>query len=125
MHKSFLITGAFIAALSVLLGAFGAHYLKNVLSIDGLQIFESAVRYQFYHAFALIIVGLLYKDFGGKYLNYSGKFFIAGIILFSGSLYILCAASTMRWIGAITPLGGLCFIVGWSLIVVGVFKTLD
>ena len=122
MNKKFIAAAAFIAALAVILGAFGAHALKEKLSPENLQTFETGVRYQFYHAFALLAVGILYKDFSGKLLKCAGTFFICGIILFSGSLYVLSAVQSMKWTGAITPFGGLCFIAGWVLLGFGVYK---
>ena len=122
MNKKFITTAAFVAALAVILGAFGAHALKEKLSAEQLQIFETGVRYQFYHAFALLTVGILYKDFSSKLLQWAGTLFICGIILFSGSLYVLTGVQSMKWIGAITPFGGLCFIAGWVLLGTGVYK---
>jgi len=116
MNRNFLIAGALLAATAVICGAFGAHFLKTRLTIESLQTFETAVRYQFYHAFALLIAGMLYKDFASGLLKWAGYFFGTGILLFSGSLYVLCGVQNMRWIGAITPLGGLCFITGWLLL---------
>lgn len=120
MHKGFLKTAALLGALSVMLGAFAAHGLKKILTGDDLQIFETAVRYQFYHVFALLAVGILYKEFPGKLMAWAGKFFIAGIILFSGSLYLLCYVKynqlPLNWLGAITPFGGAAFIAGWVLL---------
>jgi len=118
MNKKFLTTGALFGAVAVIFGAFGAHFLKTKLAAESLQTFETAVRYQFYHAFALITVGILYKEYPGKLLQWSGNFFISGTILFSGSLYILCALQSVKWVGAITPFGGLCFITGWILLAV-------
>ena len=127
MHKRFLKVAALTGALSVALGAFAAHTLKNNISADALAIFETAVRYQFYHVFALLAVAVLYKEFPGKLLLWSGKLFITGIILFCGSLYLLTAIkasglSGYNWIGAITPFGGLCFIAGWLCLFMGVTK---
>ena len=126
MHKNFLITASLLAGLSVLLGAFAAHQLKQVVAADVLQIFETAVRYQMYHALALFITGILYQSFPVKQLRWAGNLFIAGIILFSGSLYFLCFIKHQNisalWVGAITPLGGLCFIAGWVLLALGVVK---
>ena len=126
MHKGFLFTAALLGSLSVAAGAFAAHGLKQILSPDTLQIFETAVRYQFYHVFALLVTGILYQNFPGKLLGWAGNLFIAGIILFSGSLYLLCCVKhlqlNMLWIGAITPLGGLCFIAGWILMGLGVVR---
>ncbi len=113
--------------LSVLLGAFAAHTLKQVLSADNLQVFETAVRYQFYHVFALMATGILFKEYAGKLLKWAGYLFITGFILFSGSLYLLCyvkhAGMAMTWIGAITPFGGASFIAGWCCLFLAVIKS--
>ncbi|MEO8721032.1 MAG: DUF423 domain-containing protein [Ginsengibacter sp.] len=127
MHKGYLKTAAILGTVSVLFGAFAAHTLKRNISIYALEIFETAVRYQFYHVFALFISGILYKEFPNKYVSWSGKLFIAGIILFCGSLYILTAIKAAvipgyDWVGAITPLGGVCFILGWIFLFFGVAK---
>lgn len=117
MNRKFLITGSLAGAIAVMLGAFGAHGLKKILEPDLLQVFETAVKYQFYHAFALIAVGVLSQHFPGKALSWSGRLFTIGIFLFSGSLYLLCFIMHQQinanWVGAITPLGGVCFIAGW------------
>lgn len=126
MHKGFLKTAALLGALSVALGAFAAHGLKKILTVDDLQIFETAVRYQFYHVFALLAAGVLYAAFPGKLLAWAGKLFITGIILFSGSLYLLCyvkySEMPLNWIGAITPFGGVALIAGWLLLFFAVLK---
>ena len=126
MHKGFLKTAALTGALSVMLGAFTAHGLKKILSLDILQIFETAVRYQFYHSFALLAVGILYKEFRGKLMEWAGRFFIAGMILFSGSLYLLSYVKhneiSLNWLGAITPFGGAAFIAGWVFLFLAFFK---
>lgn len=127
MHKGYLKTAAIIGALSVAMGAFAAHTLKQNISAHALEIFETGVKYQFYHVFALLVVGILFTP-GNKLLKWSGILFIAGIILFSGSLYILTAIkasaiSGFDWVGAITPLGGLCFIAGWLCMATSFFKT--
>jgi uncharacterized membrane protein YgdD (TMEM256/DUF423 family) len=126
MHKGFIKTAALLGALSVMLGAFAAHGLKKILTADDLQIFETAVRYQFYHVFALLVVGILYAAFPGKLMAWAGKFFIAGIISFSGSLYLLCYVKynqlPLNWLGAITPFGGAAFIAGWVLLFWAVVK---
>jgi uncharacterized membrane protein YgdD (TMEM256/DUF423 family) len=124
MHKPFIIIAAFIGALTVALGAFAAHFLKAKLPAESLQVFETAVRYQFYHVVAVLATGILYKEFPKKTLQWAGRLFIAGIILFSGSLYVLSIAppKTINWVGAITPFGGLCFIAGWVLMAAGVIK---
>lgn len=118
MHKGYIKTAALLGALSVALGAFAAHTLKGSISDYSFGIFETAVKYQFYHVFVLLIVGILFKEYPGKWLNWAGRLFIAGIILFSGSLYVLAAIKAAvlpgyNWVGAITPFGGLCFILGW------------
>jgi uncharacterized membrane protein YgdD (TMEM256/DUF423 family) len=122
MHKKMISLGALLCAVAVIAGAFGAHFLKTKLTPEALQTFETAVRYQFYHAFALLAAGILYKDYPTKLVQRAGTFFTIGIILFSGSLYILCAVPTVKWIGAITPFGGLCFIAGWLAIAFAVTK---
>ena len=125
MLTSFLRIAAILGALAVVLGAFGAHALKNIVPPRALEIFETGVRYQFYHVFALALAGILYQYFPNKFTYWSGYCFISGIILFSGSLYLLTyAAATnstaFRWVGPVTPLGGLLFIGGWVLLALGV-----
>ena len=126
MHKGFIKTAALLGALSVMLGAFAAHGLKQMLTPDNLQVFETAVRYQFYHVFALLAVAILYKEFPVKLMVWAGKLFIAGIILFSGSLYLLCYVKynemPLNWLGAITPFGGAAFIAGWVMLFWAVLK---
>ena len=127
MYKPFIKTAAIIGALSVALGAFGAHALKEKLPADALAIFETAVRYQFYHVFALLAAGILFKEFQNKWIKNAGKLFIAGIIIFCGSLYLLTTikglnVEGMNWIGAITPLGGIAFITGWICLFSGIAK---
>ncbi|RYY68778.1 MAG: DUF423 domain-containing protein [Chitinophagaceae bacterium] len=125
MHKGLLITAFILGAISVGLGAFAAHSLKAMISDNAIATFETGVRYQFYHVFALLTVAILYKDFPAVRL--SGWLFIAGIILFSGSLYALSILQGMvqpgyKWVGAITPFGGLMFICGWLWMVIAVVK---
>jgi uncharacterized membrane protein YgdD (TMEM256/DUF423 family) len=127
MHKGFLKTGFLLGALSVALGAFGAHALKELLAPLQLSVFETAVRYQFYHVFALLSAGVLYKEFPGKLVFYAGCFFIAGILLFCGSLYALCYVNNAAlpgygWLGPLAPFGGLFFILGWIMMFTAVFK---
>lgn len=127
MHKGFIKTAAIFGALSVAIGAFAAHTLKGSISNYALDIFETAVKYQFYHVFGLLAVGILYSQFPSKTMKWAGYLFIAGIILFSGSLYILTYVKAAvlpgyNWVGAITPLGGLCFILGWIFIFAGLSK---
>lgn len=125
MHKGFLTTAFILGALSVGLGAFAAHGLKELISDNAIATFETGVRYQFYHVFALLAVAIIYKDFPA--VKPAGWLFIAGILLFSGSLYILSTLQGMvqpgyKWIGAITPLGGLLFIGGWLWMFIAIFK---
>ncbi len=126
MHKNFLIIAALLGGFSVLLGAFAAHQLKAIVGADVLQIFETAVRYQMYHALALLCTGMLYQPFPARQIRWAGNLFIAGIILFSGSLYLLCFIRHQHiqalWVGAITPLGGLSFIAAWVLLALGIAK---
>ncbi|MFY8272775.1 DUF423 domain-containing protein [Pseudoalteromonas sp. SSDWG2] len=115
MSQIFLLFGAIFAGLSVILGAFAAHGLKNRLSEYALGVFQTGVEYQMYHALGLILIGILAKL--GMQFNLSGYFMIAGILLFSGSLYAL-ALTGIKWFGPITPIGGLCFIVAWAAMIV-------
>jgi uncharacterized membrane protein YgdD (TMEM256/DUF423 family) len=124
MNIFFIRTAAVLGAISVATGAFAAHTLKSIVTADVLQIFETAVKYQFYHVFALLATGMLYKQYAAKKLLWAGWLFIAGIVLFCGSLYLLCLLKHLypadrSWVGAITPLGGLCFIAGWLLLAAG------
>lgn len=119
MIKLFLLTGSFFCMLSVMLGAFAAHDLKSRLTEYSLGVFKTAAEYQMVHGLALIAVAILIK--WGINLTVAGGFFIAGTLLFSGSLYLL-ALSGMKWLGPITPLGGLCFIIGWVVILVQVAR---
>jgi len=125
MHKGFLRWAAILGSLAVVLGAFGAHGLKQYVTAETISTFETAVRYQFYHVFALLAVGIIYKDLPLKWLRYAGNCFLIGILLFSGSLYILTALKAadtvgLSGVGAITPLGGMFFIAGWVLLLAGV-----
>lgn len=111
--KTFIVIGALAMALGVILGAFGAHGLKSKLTPDLLAVYHTGVEYHLYHALGLILVGILLNQFpqaGG--LHTGGWLLLAGIVIFSGSLYVL-AITGIRWLGAITPIGGLAFIAGW------------
>ncbi len=128
MNKTFLITAACLGALTVASGAFGAHSLRDKVSEYVLSIFETAVRYQFYHVFALLAVGILFQSHNNAWMLWSGRLFIAGIILFCGSLYALTyflanGNENMKWLGAITPFGGLCFVAGWIFMAAGIWKS--
>jgi uncharacterized membrane protein YgdD (TMEM256/DUF423 family) len=115
MDRMFLALGALSALLGVAAGAFGAHSLRERLSTDMLAIFETGARYQMYHAFALIAVAWALTRWPGGLLMTSGWLFVLGTLLFSGSLYLL-SLTGVRWLGAITPLGGVAFLAGWFLL---------
>jgi uncharacterized membrane protein YgdD (TMEM256/DUF423 family) len=118
MNRTFLLIGAAFGFLGVVFGAFGAHALRNRLSPDMLAVFETGVRYQMYHALAILIVAAATGHFGNaRLLGAAGWTFTAGVVLFSGSLYAL-ALSDVRILGAITPIGGLLFLAGWAMLVV-------
>lgn len=111
-ERVFFVIGSLSAFLAVTLGAFGAHGLKNRLTPEMLAVFETGVRYQMYHALALLAVAWACTRWPGAVVNASGWLFVAGTVIFSGSLYVL-ALSGVRWLGAITPVGGLAFLGGW------------
>ena len=122
--KKFIVTGALHGFLAVALGAFGAHALKDIVDDYGLDIWETAVQYQMFHATGLLIIGLLMssKLLGEvKQLKLAGIFFNLGILFFAGSLYVL-AVSGIKVLGAITPIGGVLFLAGWVLIIVTALK---
>lgn len=120
-NQTNLIAGAIFMTLAVLLGAFGAHALKKTLSADMLAIYQTAVQYQFYHALGLLAVGIIGLHYPSKWVRLSGIFLTAGIVIFSGSLYVL-ALSEIKTIGAITPIGGVSFVAGWILLAIGIWK---
>lgn len=127
MHKGFLLVASILGALSVGLGAFGAHGLKKVVPPEIVASFETAVRYQFYHVFALLAVGILFEKYPDPFLKWAGNCFIIGIILFSGSLYLLTVMKAtdsvgLTGIGIITPFGGLFFMAGWLLLFFGLIR---
>ena len=118
VSRLFLVLGSISATTAVALGAFGAHGLKNTLTPDLLLVFETAVRYQMYHAFALLIAGILAmssQNLNIRTLELAGWSFVVGTVVFCGSLYTLVLFN-QHWLGAITPLGGLAFIFGWLLL---------
>ena len=124
MDRIFIAIGAVSGCLAVAAGAFGAHALRARLGADMLDVFQTGVTYQMYHALALIGVGILLARFssdGSAWLSVSGWLFLAGSILFSGSLYLLALSGT-PWLGAITPLGGVAFLVGWLALAIGVLR---
>ena len=121
--NTLLITGSVFMALGVAFGAFGAHIVQDMLSSDRFLVYQTGVEYHFYHAIGLLIVGavLLHTENSG-WFSLSGYSFIAGILIFSGSLYVLTLTDT-GWLGAITPLGGFAFILGWVFLGVGIAKS--
>jgi len=127
MHKRFITTGALLGAIAVALGAFGAHGLKKIVSAETVQVFQTGVQYQMYHALALLLTGLLYEKCSQKFAGIAGVLFIIGIIFFSGSLYLLTAGkaaeiSSLDKAGIITPFGGLAFIAGWLFLFIAVMR---
>lgn len=120
--KIFLLLGSLNAMLAVILGAFGAHALKAKLSRELLAVYQTAVQYHFYHALGLLAVGVLMLWLpANTLLKYSGGAMLAGIVFFSGSLYLL-SVTGLRLLGAVTPVGGLCFIVAWLLLAIAVWR---
>lgn len=119
-QRNTLTAGVVLAGLAVAIGAFGAHALRPLLEANArTETFELAVRYQFYHAFAILFCGLLMVNFPSRHLGRAALCFSAGILIFSGSLYTL-SLSGIRALGAITPIGGLLFIAGWFLLLLGI-----
>ncbi len=122
MQKLWLLTGAALGGLSVMIGAFAAHALRPTLEATGrLDTFETAVKYQFYHALALLLVGGLRFFMDDRLLGWAGAAFAVGVFIFSGSLYVLCLSGVRAW-GAVTPFGGVALIVGWVLLLIAVAK---
>jgi uncharacterized membrane protein YgdD (TMEM256/DUF423 family) len=121
VDRLFFVLGSISGFLGVALGAFGAHALKARLDTDLLATFEVGVRYQMYHAFALLAVGWAQTRWPGAVLNMSGWLFVAGTVIFSGSLYML-SLSGQRWLGAVTPIGGVALLAGWLCLAWGVWK---
>jgi len=119
--RLFLLFGAVYGLLGVAFGAFGAHALRSRLTPEMLAVYHTGVEYQFYHAFALLAVGVLITVRPAPALPLAGWCFAAGVLLFSGSLYLLALSGT-RWLGAVTPLGGLLFLVGWGALIRGVWR---
>ena len=119
--RLFFVIGSLSAFLGVALGAFGAHALKARLGADMLGTFEVGVRYQMYHALALLAVGWAHTRWPGTMLTASGWLFVAGTVLFSGSLYVL-SLTGVRWLGAITPIGGLALLAGWLCLALAVWR---
>ena len=122
MERTFLALGAVFAALGVAAGAFGAHGLKGRLSPDMLAVFETAARYQMYHALGLLAVAWAASRWPQPAVTIAGWCMVAGILVFSGSLYVL-SVTGIRWLGAITPLGGLAFMAGWLALALAAWRS--
>ena len=127
MHKKFITTGALLGAIAVALGAFGTHGLKKIVPAETIQTFQTGVQYQMYHALALLLTGVLYDKCYQKFARIAGILFIIGIILFSGSLYLLTAgkaaeSTSLDKAGIITPIGGVAFIAGWLFLFLATIK---
>ena len=124
MAKTFFIIGAILGGLAVAFGAFGAHGLKNIVTPERLETFETAVRYQMYHSLGLLALAWAISHWPeqAKLLAIGGWLFLVGVILFSVSLYAL-VLSGITWLGAITPLGGVAFVAGWLCAVIAVWKS--
>lgn len=121
MHRTFLILGSLSALISVGAGAFGAHLLKERLEPRMLAVFETAARYEMYHALALVAVGLLLIKYPSTAGAVAGWAFVSGTLLFSGSLYLMVFTG-VRWLGAITPFGGTAFMVGWAALMLAAWR---
>ena len=127
MDKQFLSISFILGAIAVAFGAFGAHALREMVDEKAIQTWQTAVHYHFYHLFAIALVGILLKQGEIVWYKRAGYFFIAGIIIFSGSLYTMtllkaAGVTSVNWLGAITPIGGICFIAGWLLLLFGARK---
>ena len=121
MASTWFGTGAVLAALGVALGAFGAHGLKSRVDAEMLTVFETGVRYQLIHALGLLAVGWAASRWPGPLVNAAGSPFVGGVVIFSGSLYVMTLTGA-RWLGAVTPLGGLAFILGWVALALAAFR---
>ncbi len=121
MERLFIIIGALSGAIGVAAGAFGAHALKARVEPRMLEVFETGARYQMYHALAMLAAAWTVSRFPGSLANASGWLFLAGTVLFSGSLYAMTLTG-VRALGAITPLGGVCFIAGWACIALAAMR---
>jgi uncharacterized membrane protein YgdD (TMEM256/DUF423 family) len=128
MHKSFLLSGTLLGGIAVILGAFGAHKLKELVPPETVTTFQTGVQYQMYHALALIVAAIVFEKTSSQNLmEWAGFCFLAGILLFSGSLYLLTVIKAtgkvgLSGIGIITPFGGLFFIAGWVLFFLSAMK---
>ena len=125
MHRNLIKTATLTGGLAVILGAFGAHTLKEYIAIEHLSTFQTGVTYQFYHSLALLGLGILTKRYPNKYMEWAGLFFVAGILLFSGSLYILTFLQATKQVGLggfgiLTPIGGVLLVAGWISFFLGI-----
>jgi uncharacterized membrane protein YgdD (TMEM256/DUF423 family) len=128
MHKNYLIVAAIFGGLAVALGAFGAHGLESMTTDEKiLHGFQTGVQYQMYHALALLAIAIMYDKFQNKWIKWAGNCFIAGVILFSGSLYLLSflkiqGSSAVKIAGPVTPIGGIFLIAGWVFLLAAAIK---
>lgn len=127
MHRGILIIGSLLAALAVAIGAFGAHGLETKVQPEELRIYNTGVQYHFYHIAGLLITGLLWRKIPVSAVLWSSRFFTTGILLFSGSLYAITYIKASQlsvpiWVGILTPIGGVCFILGWFILGWGINK---
>tara|TARA_R100001143_G_C3359413_1_gene134595 strand:- start:3261 stop:3644 length:384 start_codon:yes stop_codon:yes gene_type:complete len=120
--KHLFISGSLLMALAVGFGAFGAHIVQDMLTPDRFDVYKTAVEYHFYHALGLLIIGLISQRMKPSvWIKWSGTCMIAGILIFSGSLYTLTLTDT-SWLGAVTPLGGFALVLGWIFLAIGILK---
>jgi len=129
MHRKLIRVGAIGMVISISLGALGAHQLKKILSSTSLEIFHTAVDYLLYHSIAFLLLAALAQFLSPKYLSGVIWLFAAGMLLFSGSLFSICylqtkAVAVPMWLGILTPIGGLCFIIGWVIVALAAFRKL-
>ncbi len=128
MARKFIQIASLTALLGVVLGAFAAHGLQDKISADQISVFQTGVRYQFYHSFGIFITALLLQKNENVWIKRAAWSFILGIILFSGSLYLLSCRELLhltswKWLGPITPIGGVFFIIGWAFVFLSTFKS--
>ncbi len=127
MQKIFLVIGTVLAGLAVVLGAFGAHGLRKVATVEQVAVYQTGVQYQMYHALALIFIGILTERFASDFFPNAGWLFVAGTILFSGSLYLIVSLQASgktvpNGVGILTPIGGLFLVAGWVCLLIGLLK---
>lgn len=126
MYRPAIVTGLICGLIAVALGAFGAHTLKTLVTPEYLEVFKTGISYQFYHSFALLAAGILHSHFPSKAIRTATWFFGLGILFFSGSLYLITTLSisgnSIGPGGVITPIGGLCFMIGWISLLIGVMR---